>query len=62
MSKYLFFLPSLFFFFCQNNDREESVDAPLVQLIAPEQSEIDFNNFIIENQTVNYFTFMPMGV
>ncbi|PSR13272.1 MAG: hypothetical protein DA408_07170 [Bacteroidetes bacterium] len=58
MKKYIFLLLLLYFFSCQNSSRQE--DSPLFELIPAAHSGIDFNNFIIENQTVNYFTFMQI--
>jgi hypothetical protein len=60
MSQYFFFFPVLFYFSCQNNDRQGTVGAPLFQRIAPEHSGIDFNNFIMQNRTVNYLTSMQI--
>jgi hypothetical protein len=61
MSQYFLFLRVLFYFSCQNNDRQGTVDdAPLFQRIAPEHPGIDFNNFIMQNRTVNYLTSMQI--
>ena len=47
---------------CQNrlDLGNDSAAIKLFELIPPEQSGIDFNNFIVENRTVNYFVFMQL--
>lgn len=60
MKKIVYLILSLFIISCQNQTFQESTNIQLFELVPPEISGIDFNNFIVENTTINYFTFMQL--